>query len=113
MTLPAIPGLAEQGYLTPDEALALTDLPQRLVIVGEGASAVELGRHFARLGVKVTLLQRQPGGAPSEEGLIIKTGVTIHEVTRHGRLVMVVAHVEGRRTSFHGEALVAADHTTR
>jgi pyruvate/2-oxoglutarate dehydrogenase complex dihydrolipoamide dehydrogenase (E3) component len=114
VTPPAIPGLAEQGYLTCDEALAMTDLPQRLVIIGEGATACELGKQFARRGVAVTLLQRDtstPGG--ETEGMVVRSGVIIHEVTRHGRVTMVVADVEGRRVSFHGDALVVADRTTR
>jgi mercuric reductase len=114
VTPPAIPGLAELGYLTCDEALAMTDLPQRLVIIGEGATACELGQQFARRGVAVTLLQRgtsPPGG--ETEGMIVRSGVTIHEVTRHGRVTMVVASVEGRRVSFHGDALVVADRTRR
>jgi hypothetical protein len=45
--------------------------------------------------------------------MVVRSGVTIHEVTRHGRSVMVVAGVEGRRVSFHGDALVVADRTTR
>ncbi len=118
VTPPAIPGLAEQGYLTCDEALAMTDLPQRLVIIGEGATACELGQQFARRGVAVTLLQRdtRPPGGETEgqtEGMTVRSGVTIHEVTRHGRVTMVVASVEGRRVSFHGDALVVADRTRK
>jgi hypothetical protein len=40
--------------------------------------------------------------------MIVRSGVTIQEVTRHGRVTMVVASVEGRRVSFHGDALVVA-----
>ena len=125
VTPPAIPGLAEQGYLTCDEALAMTDLPQRFVIIGEGATACDLGRHFARRGVAVTLLQRDshpcladgqaPGGETEGqiEGMIVRSGVTIHEVTRHGRVTMVVTSMNGQRVSFHGDALVVADRTRR
>jgi len=123
VTPPLIPGLAEQGYLTRDEALAMTDLPQRLVIIGEGATAFELGQQFARRGVAVTLLQRDsrpcladgqaPGGETDgqTEGMIVRSGVTIHEVTRHVRSTMVVASIDGKRISFHGDALVVADRT--
>jgi hypothetical protein len=45
--------------------------------------------------------------------MIVRSGVTIHEVTRHGRVTMVVASVEGRRVSFHGDALVVADRTRK
>jgi pyruvate/2-oxoglutarate dehydrogenase complex dihydrolipoamide dehydrogenase (E3) component len=52
------PGLREIGYLTSDEALALTELPKSLLVLGGGAVGVEFAQFFARFGVKVTLIQR-------------------------------------------------------
>jgi pyruvate/2-oxoglutarate dehydrogenase complex dihydrolipoamide dehydrogenase (E3) component len=58
--VPDLPGLAELPYLTSTSALELTDLPQRLVILGAGYIACELGQMFRRFGAEVTLV------APSE-----------------------------------------------
>jgi pyruvate/2-oxoglutarate dehydrogenase complex dihydrolipoamide dehydrogenase (E3) component len=55
---PPLPGFHEAGYLTSDDAQALTRLPASLVILGGGAVAVEFAQFFARFGVRVTLLQR-------------------------------------------------------
>lgn len=55
---PPVPGLAETGYLTSDDALRLTALPASLVVLGGGAVALEFAQFFARLGTRVTLLQR-------------------------------------------------------
>lgn len=55
---PPLPQLHEVGYLTSDDALQLTQLPQSLIILGGGAVAVEFAQFFMRLGVHVTLLQR-------------------------------------------------------
>jgi pyruvate/2-oxoglutarate dehydrogenase complex dihydrolipoamide dehydrogenase (E3) component len=55
---PPVPGLAEIGYLTSDEALSLRKLPRSLIVLGGGAVAVELGQFFCRMDVKVTLIQR-------------------------------------------------------
>ncbi|MBI3622185.1 MAG: FAD-dependent oxidoreductase [Nitrospirae bacterium] len=127
--VPAIPGLAERHW-TSDEALASTTLPQRLVVIGGGVIACELGQHFARLGAQVTILQRGPhllkrhdpefgralGGYFEEEGLTLHTDVQFHEVTRHGRSKMVMISTgnqkQTRRLSVHGdEILVAAGRT--
>ena len=50
--------LEDLDYLTSDEALTLTRLPKSLIILGGGSVAVEFAQIFARLDVKVTLIQR-------------------------------------------------------
>ncbi|MCG3115275.1 MAG: NAD(P)/FAD-dependent oxidoreductase [Candidatus Manganitrophus sp. SA1] len=56
--IPPIPGLEEAGYITSDEALEMESLPESMVIIGGGVEGTEFGQFFARMGVKVTLLQR-------------------------------------------------------
>jgi pyruvate/2-oxoglutarate dehydrogenase complex dihydrolipoamide dehydrogenase (E3) component len=53
-----LPQLNEAGYLDSDSALALTKLPQSLIVLGGGSVAVEFAQFFARFGVKITLVQR-------------------------------------------------------
>src|SRR5207248_1673737 len=50
-------GLVYDGkeVLTPEQALALSELPETLCVVGEDYIALELATLFARLGVKVKL----------------------------------------------------------
>jgi len=55
---PSLPGLAETGFLTSDDALSLRKLPRSLIVLGGGAVAVELAQFFCRFDVKVTLIQR-------------------------------------------------------
>jgi pyruvate/2-oxoglutarate dehydrogenase complex dihydrolipoamide dehydrogenase (E3) component len=57
---PSLSGLAETGFLTSDEALALPRLPKSLIVLGGGLVAVELAQFFCRFDVKVTLIQRGP-----------------------------------------------------
>ena len=52
--------LDKLGCITSDDALALTRLPKSLIILGGGSVAVEFAQIFARLDVKVTLIQRSP-----------------------------------------------------
>ncbi|MBO9539220.1 dihydrolipoyl dehydrogenase [bacterium] len=57
-SIPEVPGLAEAGYITSDEAMSLTRLPASMVVWGGGVIALELGQFYARLGVAVTMLLR-------------------------------------------------------
>ena len=42
------------------EALALTEVPGRLVVVGAGYIGLELGTAFAKMGAAVTVVEAQP-----------------------------------------------------
>lgn len=94
--VPPIPGLAEAGYLDNASAMALERLPDSLVVVGASAMGLELAQMFARLGVKVTVLEVLPRVVPAEdpdigsalgtylrqEGLEVYAGVDIGRVER-------------------------------
>ena len=56
--VPPIPGLRESGYLTNETIWSLDALPESLLILGGGPVAVEFGQAFARLGAKVTILEK-------------------------------------------------------
>lgn len=56
--VPDLPGLAEAGYLTSTTAMALDEVPDRLVVVGGGFVGLELGQLFARLGSRVSIVGR-------------------------------------------------------
>jgi pyruvate/2-oxoglutarate dehydrogenase complex dihydrolipoamide dehydrogenase (E3) component len=53
-----VPGLAEIGFLTSDDALSLRKLPRSLIVLGGGPVAVELAQFLRRFDVEVTLIQR-------------------------------------------------------
>jgi len=57
-TIPPIPGLCGTPYLTSTTALALENIPARLIVVGGSVVALELAQAFARLGSRVTILAR-------------------------------------------------------
>ena len=64
---PAIPGLAEAGYLTNESAFEVTEAPRRLLVIGGGPLGCEMAQAFCRLGVQTTIVQRQPLFLPREE----------------------------------------------
>jgi pyruvate/2-oxoglutarate dehydrogenase complex dihydrolipoamide dehydrogenase (E3) component len=57
-SIPAIPGLDTVPYLTNRDIFTLQKLPQSMIILGGGPIAVEMAQAFARLGSKVTIIQR-------------------------------------------------------
>jgi pyruvate/2-oxoglutarate dehydrogenase complex dihydrolipoamide dehydrogenase (E3) component len=64
---PAIPGLAEAGYLTNETLFTLTERPARLAVVGAGPVGCEMAQAFALLGSHVVLIQNARGVLPRED----------------------------------------------
>lgn len=64
---PKIPGLADAGYLTNENAFDLTESPRRLLVIGGGPLGCEMAQAFSRLGVQTTIVQRWPLFLPREE----------------------------------------------
>jgi len=100
--LPAVP-FDEQRILSNAGALALSEVPKRLGIVGAGVVGLELGSVWRRLGAQVTILEALPAflGAADEQiareaarifakqGLDIQLGVKISKVFSSKKSVTV------------------------
>lgn len=65
--IPPIEGLAEAPYLTNSTIFNLTELPQRLGVIGAGPIGMELAQSFQRFGADVTVFSRQDGILPKED----------------------------------------------
>ncbi len=120
---PPVPGLAEAGFLTSTDALALRELPRSMIVLGGRYIALELAQIFSRFGTKVTVLQRSPHIVPTEDdtisdaladylradGLTIETSVTLERVRREaGGEYLVEANIAGEARIFETSALLAA-----
>jgi len=66
-SIPDIDGLDGIDYLTSTEALQLETPPDRLVIVGGGYIAAELGHFFGTFGSDVTIIGRRPNLLPEAD----------------------------------------------
>lgn len=64
---PPVPGLQEAGYLTNETVFSLTELPQRLGVIGAGPIGCELAQAFARFGSQVYLIEALHGMMPTED----------------------------------------------
>lgn len=120
---PAIPGLADVGYLTSETLWDVAAPPRSLVVLGGGPIGVEISQAFARLGAPVTVLQQGPTILPRDEpelvaalaaalardGVEIRLGATVTEVRRLGpTTVCVTAEVGGTTTEHTAEAVFVA-----
>nr|WP_275298096.1 bifunctional TVP38/TMEM64 family protein/FAD-dependent oxidoreductase [Halomonas campisalis] len=65
--VPDLPGLDDIEVLTSDNLWRLDSLPERLVVLGGGPIGCELGQSFARLGSRVSLVQRSAQLLPRED----------------------------------------------
>jgi len=64
---PPTPGLQEAGYLTNETIFSLTELPQRIGVIGAGPIGCELAQSFARFGSQVFLVEAAHGIMPNED----------------------------------------------
>jgi pyruvate/2-oxoglutarate dehydrogenase complex dihydrolipoamide dehydrogenase (E3) component len=58
---PPTPGLKEAGYLTNETVFSLTELPQRMGVIGAGPIGSEMAQAFARFGSQVYLIEAMHG----------------------------------------------------
>lgn len=71
--LPPIPGLAETPYRTSKEALRQSTQPKKMMIIGGGYIAAELGHFYGALGTEIELFQRGSLLIPNEDESVART----------------------------------------
>lgn len=62
-----IKGIDGPGVMNTDQALALTQLPQSVLIIGGGIVGLEFAQIFSRMGAKVTVVEMMPQILPGED----------------------------------------------
>ena len=99
----ALPFLPFGGrVISSTEALALTEVPDRLVVVGAGYIGLELGMAFAKIGAKVTVVEALPQILPQYDAEL--TRPVMRSLRELGVEVMVSAKAKG--LSAKGDALM-------
>eukprot|EP00930_Biecheleria_cincta_P045127 TRINITY_DN31106_c0_g1_i1.p1 TRINITY_DN31106_c0_g1~~TRINITY_DN31106_c0_g1_i1.p1 ORF type:complete len:564 (-),score=103.83 TRINITY_DN31106_c0_g1_i1:312-1934(-) len=56
--VPNIPGLKDTPFMTSTEALRLREMPKKMIVIGGGYIATELGHMFGALGTEVHMMAR-------------------------------------------------------
>jgi dihydrolipoamide dehydrogenase len=110
----ALPGTDHPRVIDSDGALALTEVPARLLVVGGGAVGCEWSTIFNRLGAEVTLVEVLPTLLPREEpelSKVLTTALTHDGVTvKTGTSLVAVAEVAGGlRVELSGAETAALD----
>lgn len=103
--IPTIDGLDSVAYLTNENVFSLERLPERLAVIGGGATGCELAQAFARLGSRVTVIETAPRLLPNEEPEA--SAIVAEALATDGADICVneqVARVEG--TGPHGAVTI-------
>jgi pyruvate/2-oxoglutarate dehydrogenase complex dihydrolipoamide dehydrogenase (E3) component len=95
-----ITGLDRVRYLTNETVFSLTELPQRLAVIGAGPIGCELAQAFARFGGDVTVFEQQARVLPSEDaeaaelvkGAMTRDGVRF---VLNAKILQVLKHKDG------------------
>ncbi len=118
--VPPIKGLADAKPLDNVGALALQEIPKRLIVIGAGAIGLELGTFFAEIGSKVTVLEMMPQALSyadpelvrllvrslATRGIDVKGNAKVTEVVRKGKTVTVTYEIEGKSETIEGDEVL-------
>lgn len=117
-----IKGIDNFEVLNSTTAMELKKQPESLIVLGGRAIALELGQAFARLGTKVTILQRSEQLVPEhepeigvalaehlrEEGIHIETNVATESIREESGQKVIAATVRGESSEFRAEQVLMA-----
>ena len=120
--IPTLEGLDDIEYLTSTRIMELKELPKSLIVIGSGLIALEFSQLFTRLGVEVTILQRNQHLAPQldqdiaaeiqtilvNEKVKIITGARVSRVDREDNLIFVDAESNSKLIRYNAEKLLIA-----
>lgn len=117
-----VPGLEEAGCLTHATALQLQRRPASMAIIGAGPTGIEFAQVFQRLGVAVTVIEKEGRILPGEdrevsalaekilrqEGIRFLTGAAIRKVEREAGQKIVTVEAGGRAEKIVSLEILAA-----
>ncbi|WP_439409181.1 dihydrolipoyl dehydrogenase [Bradyrhizobium sp. DASA03076] len=116
----AIPTLPFGGrVISSTEALALTEIPDRLIVVGGGYIGLELGTAFAKMGAAVTVVEAAPRILPQYDaelsapvgrrlaalGVGVLTGAKAKALVSDGR-ALAVETADGQQTTLDADKIL-------
>ena len=117
-----IEGIDDVTPLTNETAFSLTELPERLTVVGAGPIGCELAQAFARYGAKVTLIEMAPTimiredpdaaaiiqATMTADGIELKTGSQIKRFEKSGKEKIAVIERNGSEDKIVSDEILVA-----
>ena len=121
MKLP-IPGIDSEGVITSDEALSLSELPSRMLIIGGGVVGIEFAGIFKALGVEVAVVEmlprillpideeisRQLTQLLKRKGIEILTDCKVKEIRKNNRNLEVLVSTNNGEKKLETEKVLLA-----
>ena len=120
---PPIPGLSECPHLTNRDIFSLQALPESMIVLGGGPIGIEMSQAFARLGCKVTVVERNtqilgPEDADmaaiiqdvlEQEGVVFRMGCMAQEIKNMGdRRQLVIQTGDGKTETIAAQEILVA-----
>lgn len=119
--LPFLPFDGET-VVSSDEAIAFTEVPKKLAVVGAGAIGLELGSVWARLGAQVEVIEFLPNIAAGfdkdvsktaerlfkKQGLNFHLGTKVTGVNKDGARAILTAEKDGKNIEFEADKILVA-----
>lgn len=104
--LPFLPfGSGNGRVVSSTEALAFTEVPKQLVVIGAGYIGLELGTAWRKLGAEVTVVEAQPRILPAYDADLVKPVAA--SLAKQGVRTLLGHRVEGLNAA--GDALSVRD----
>ncbi|MBI5741412.1 MAG: FAD-dependent oxidoreductase [Nitrospirae bacterium] len=121
--VPPVEGIETTPYITNRDLYSFDSLPKSMIVMGAGPVAIEMAQAFARLGTKVTVVQRSGQILSREDkdmadmvmNLLETEGITFHLNTAVVRTKdlghereLIIKGKDGRETGLRAERLLIA-----
>ncbi|MDA3939993.1 MAG: FAD-dependent oxidoreductase [Spirochaetia bacterium] len=120
--VPPIEGIESVPYITNETIFKIAELPKSLIILGGGPIGVELGQALNRLGVSVTLIERNSIILPRDEknfsdrmaDILLKEGVKIEvnasavKVEKTGKSIFLTAERNNKEFKIEAQNILIA-----
>lgn len=120
--LPPVKGAGEAGVVTSEELLTITEVPERLVIIGGGVIGCEFATIFNAYGCKVTIIEMLPsvvavqdemvsemmGQMLEQSGIEIKADSRVMEIIKNadGSLDVVLQRADSTTETVSGDKVL-------
>lgn len=121
-SLPPIEGIENENILTSNEILSISEIPERLIIIGAGVIGSEIGTVFNAYGSKVTMIEMMShavgnldemlsesmDGILQEQGitLITDTAVKAFNRTENGEIDVLMESKQGEKSVITGDKVL-------
>ena len=116
--IPSIPGLDGVAFLTNENIMDLTDIPEHLIVLGGGYIGLEFGQMFRRFGSRVTVIHNSGQIVPREDPevaselqqILQAEGIAFHLNSQAVRAAQKGTEISISVEGLHGSSTITGSH---